>query len=158
MPDLPSEPQERSRKRATAKIMKRARTVQLSMLPKTPAIEGLDLFAHYAPCDAVGGDFYDFVPVSPWEIGIVMGDVAGHGVDAAADLVRERCRRTIARVVQDEDVGHGQDTPDRTAAAPRVTADSRRPGAAAVRAPRRRLTVGDGRHSVKRFPETGEGR
>jgi serine phosphatase RsbU (regulator of sigma subunit)/predicted ATPase len=86
MPDLPSEPQERSRKRATAKIMKRARTVQLSMLPKTPAIEGLDLFAHYAPCEAVGGDFYDFVPVSPWEIGIVMGDVAGHGVDAALTM------------------------------------------------------------------------
>lgn len=86
MPDLPSEPQERSRKRATAKIMKRARTVQLSMLPKMPAIEGLDLFAHYAPCEAVGGDFYDFVPVSPWEVGIVMGDVAGHGVDAALTM------------------------------------------------------------------------
>lgn len=86
MPDLPSEPLERSRKRATAKIMKRARTVQLSMLPKTPAIEGLDLFAHYAPCEAVGGDFYDFVPVSPWEVGIVMGDVAGHGVDAALTM------------------------------------------------------------------------
>src|SRR5690606_19337966 len=66
------------KKRATAKVMKRARTVQLSMLPKMPAIEGLDLHAHYAPCEAVGGDFYDFVPVSPWEIGIVMGDVAGH--------------------------------------------------------------------------------
>ncbi|CAG0929026.1 partial Phosphoserine phosphatase RsbU, partial [Planctomycetaceae bacterium] len=87
MNDLPSsESQEKSRKRATTKIMKRARTVQLSMLPKTPAIEGLDLFAHYAPCEAVGGDFYDFVPVSPWEIGIVMGDVAGHGVDAALTM------------------------------------------------------------------------
>lgn len=56
------------------------------MLPKMPAIEGLDLFAHYAPCEAVGGDFYDFVPVSPWEIGIVLGDVAGHGVDAALTM------------------------------------------------------------------------
>lgn len=74
------------KKRATAKVMKRARTVQLSMLPKMPAIEGLDLHAHYAPCEAVGGDFYDFVPVSPWEIGIVMGDVAGHGVDAALTM------------------------------------------------------------------------
>jgi predicted ATPase len=74
------------KKRATAKVMKRARTVQLSMLPKMPAIEGLDLYAHYAPCEAVGGDFYDIVPVSPWEIGIVMGDVAGHGVDAALTM------------------------------------------------------------------------
>lgn len=81
------------KKRATAKVMKRARTVQLSMLPKMPAIEGLDLHAHYAPCEAVGGDFYDFVPVSPWEIGIVMGDVAGHGVDAA--LTMAMAKKTI---------------------------------------------------------------
>ncbi len=87
---MPESPQnERPRvptRRATSKVMKRARTVQLSMLPKTPSIEGLDLFAHYAPCEAVGGDFYDFVPVSPWEIGIVMGDVSGHGVDAALTM------------------------------------------------------------------------
>ena len=73
-------------RRETAKVMKRARAVQLSMLPKTPSIEGLDLYAHYAPCEAVGGDFYDFVPVSPWELGIVIGDVAGHGVDAALTM------------------------------------------------------------------------
>ncbi len=87
MPELPNSERARTpTKRETTKVMKRARTVQLSMLPKTPSIEGLDLFAHYAPCEAVGGDFYDFVPVSPWEIGIVMGDVAGHGVDAALTM------------------------------------------------------------------------
>ena len=84
MNDLPPSEQGRGApKRHTARLMKRARTVQLSMLPKMPVIDGLDLHAHYQPCEAIGGDFYDFVSVSPWELGIVMGDVAGHGIDAA---------------------------------------------------------------------------
>ncbi|CAG0933569.1 partial Phosphoserine phosphatase RsbU, partial [Planctomycetaceae bacterium] len=73
-------------KRPTTRLLKRARTVQLSMLPKIPAIDGLDIQTHYQPCDAVGGDFYDFFSVSPWELGIVMGDVSGHGIDAALTM------------------------------------------------------------------------
>ncbi|CAG0931519.1 partial Putative HTH-type transcriptional regulator, partial [Planctomycetaceae bacterium] len=63
--------------------MKRARAAQLGMLPKAPVIPGLEIHTYYEACDALGGDFYDFVALSPYELGIVMGDVSGHGIDAA---------------------------------------------------------------------------
>jgi sigma-B regulation protein RsbU (phosphoserine phosphatase) len=36
-----------------------------------------------SPASSIGGDFYDFVPISRDELGIVIGDVSGHGVQAA---------------------------------------------------------------------------
>jgi len=34
-------------------------------------------------CGSVGGDFYDFIPVNPEQMVVVVGDVVGHGVRAA---------------------------------------------------------------------------
>ncbi len=69
--------------RRDAASMKRARAAQLGMLPKAPSIPGLEIHTFYEACDALGGDFYDFIALSPYELGIVMGDVSGHGIDAA---------------------------------------------------------------------------
>src|SRR5688572_3874171 len=63
--------------------LQRARNVQLSMLPEIPAIESLEIAAHYRPCDTLGGDFYDFITVDQWRLGIVVADVSGHGAAAA---------------------------------------------------------------------------
>ncbi|MHC4842050.1 MAG: SpoIIE family protein phosphatase, partial [Planctomycetota bacterium] len=63
--------------------LKRARSIQLGMLPDVPTIPGLDFHVHYSACDELGGDFYDFVEVGPFELGIVVADVSGHGLDAA---------------------------------------------------------------------------
>ncbi|MBI4612074.1 MAG: serine/threonine-protein phosphatase [Planctomycetes bacterium] len=60
-----------------------ARRKQLQMLPALPKIEGFEFLAVYRPCASVGGDFYDFVQVSPTAVGVVVGDVSGHGMDAA---------------------------------------------------------------------------
>jgi tetratricopeptide (TPR) repeat protein len=61
----------------------RARAVQLGMLPDPPVVQGLQFHVHYSACDGVGGDFYDFLAISPSELGIVVADVSGHGLDAA---------------------------------------------------------------------------
>jgi len=64
-----------------------ARTLQESLLPaELPQIPGWQIAAFYRPAgrgNEVGGDFYDF-----WEVGgdwmMMIGDVTGKGIDAAA--------------------------------------------------------------------------
>jgi signal transduction histidine kinase/serine phosphatase RsbU (regulator of sigma subunit)/DNA-binding response OmpR family regulator len=67
-----------------------ARTLQESMLPATlPATDVLDVAWAYLPATedlAIGGDWYDVVPVGPDRYAVVIGDVVGHGVDAAATM------------------------------------------------------------------------
>lgn len=61
-----------------------ARTVQLGFLPQTvPVVEGYEFYSHYSPAQTVGGDYYDFVPLSDGRVAVVLGDVAGKGVPAA---------------------------------------------------------------------------
>jgi sigma-B regulation protein RsbU (phosphoserine phosphatase) len=63
--------------------MKEARSKQLRLLPQTPQVPGYDFAFIYRPCDDVGGDFYDFVKVDDGKIGLAIGDIAGHGIEAA---------------------------------------------------------------------------
>ena len=55
----------------------RARAVQLGMLPDAPVLPELEIGVHYEACEELGGDFYDFIQVSPTELGIVLADVSG---------------------------------------------------------------------------------
>ncbi|MCF6735667.1 SpoIIE family protein phosphatase [Blastococcus sp. KM273129] len=59
------------------------RTLLLEQLPEVP---GVDLAARYLPSadDVVGGDWYDLVPLPGGRVSVVLGDVAGHGLAAAA--------------------------------------------------------------------------
>ena len=76
-----------------------AETLQRSLLPDAvPEIPGWEAATMYRPATAydeveVGGDFYDFVRTPTGWI-VVLGDVAGRGVDAAAmtSLVRHAVR------------------------------------------------------------------
>lgn len=64
--------------------MRAATQIQRSILPRSnPEIGSFDLAVRYAPMTAVAGDFYDFVQIRPGCLGIVVADVAGHGVPAA---------------------------------------------------------------------------
>jgi len=61
-----------------------AKRIQTSILPRTtPKVGGFDIAVRYAPMAEVAGDFYDFVLAGPTSLGIVVADVAGHGVPAA---------------------------------------------------------------------------
>jgi sigma-B regulation protein RsbU (phosphoserine phosphatase) len=67
--------------------MNLAMEVQQNLLPKKmPQIKGLEIAARSIYCDETGGDLYDFLEVdngNGGRIGIVVGDVSGHGIPAA---------------------------------------------------------------------------
>lgn len=61
-----------------------ARNVQITFLPRiTPEIKGLEIASLCLPAREVGGDYYDFIEISPTELGVVIGDVSGKGISAA---------------------------------------------------------------------------
>jgi serine phosphatase RsbU (regulator of sigma subunit) len=69
-----------------------AMELQRSLVPAAlPVIPGVELAARYRPGKAsVGGDWYDVFSLPSGETGIVMGDVAGHGLPAAVVMGRMR--------------------------------------------------------------------
>src|SRR3712207_1490866 len=62
-------------------------TLQESLLPdRLPEVAGLTFAARYRPGQgsAVGGDWYDVVPLPSGGVALVMGDVVSHGIRAAS--------------------------------------------------------------------------
>lgn len=79
-----------------------AETLQAGLLPKAlPAIPGVSVAARYMTAThgaEVGGDFYDVFRTEGGGWGLVLGDVCGKGVDAAAVTAAARhCVRLAAR-------------------------------------------------------------
>jgi sigma-B regulation protein RsbU (phosphoserine phosphatase) len=72
---------ERAKQREHA--MKEARSKQLRLLPEVPELAGFEFARLYKPCDAVGGDFYAFFRTSDDAQAIAIGDISGHGIEAA---------------------------------------------------------------------------
>jgi phosphoserine phosphatase RsbU/P len=61
-----------------------ARTIQMSILPRTPPrVKGIEIATVYTPATEVAGDFYDFIAVDEEHLGVLVADVSGHGVPAA---------------------------------------------------------------------------
>ena len=61
-----------------------ATKVQQALLPQhVPDIPGLELAAFSRPADIVGGDYFDFFRFQDETHGLVIGDVAGHGMSAS---------------------------------------------------------------------------
>src|SRR4051812_47325694 len=78
-----------------------ADTMQRSLLPRVyPKLEGIevgDVYESSARLD-VGGDVYDFLTLDDGRLAVVLGDVTGHGIDAAADMAMAKfVFRSLAR-------------------------------------------------------------
>lgn len=69
-------------------------TLQRSLLPGAPPdLPGLEIAARYQPAQAsseVGGDWYDVIQLPDDKTALVVGDVMGSGIDAAATMGRLR--------------------------------------------------------------------
>ena len=69
-------------------------TLQRALLPQSrPQMAGIEFAARYEPAAVgleVGGDWYEVIPRSDGSIGVVMGDIAGRGIHAAAVMGRVR--------------------------------------------------------------------
>ncbi|MGY4984673.1 SpoIIE family protein phosphatase [Streptomyces nigrescens] len=67
-------------------------TLQRSLLPQTlPEQSALEVAHRYLPAHAgVGGDWFDVIPLPGARVALVVGDVVGHGLHAAATMGRLR--------------------------------------------------------------------
>ncbi|MGW7267097.1 SpoIIE family protein phosphatase [Streptomyces sp. NPDC054842] len=67
-------------------------TLQRSLLPGVlPELSALEVGHRYLPAQAgVGGDWYDVIPLPGARVALVVGDVVGHGLHAAATMGRLR--------------------------------------------------------------------
>lgn len=77
--------------------------LQRSLLPQTlPQLTALDMAYRYLPADSkagVGGDWFDVIALPGARVGLVVGDVVGHGLRAAATMGRLRTSvRVLARL------------------------------------------------------------
>ncbi|MET9505517.1 SpoIIE family protein phosphatase [Streptomyces sp. NPDC006622] len=70
-----------------------AETMQRHLLPQLPMVPGLEMTARYVPAphaSSVGGDWYDAFALAPGAHALVIGDVVGHDLDAAAGMAQVR--------------------------------------------------------------------
>lgn len=82
--------------------------LQRSLLPRIPRLEGLEVVSRYLPAAKgveVGGDWVDLVPLSAGRVALVVGDVMGKGIRAAAVMGQ---LRTAIRSYASLDLSPGQ--------------------------------------------------
>lgn len=66
------------------KERKISRDILMQSLPKTiPDVKNLQMQIFIQPMKDVGGDFYEYFSPNPYELGIVLCDVSGHGIPAS---------------------------------------------------------------------------
>ncbi|HEX4965896.1 MAG TPA: PP2C family protein-serine/threonine phosphatase [Thermoanaerobaculia bacterium] len=68
-------------------IFEQARKIQASILPKrVPEYGDFDIFGRSEPIEGVGGDYFDYIPVTDKILGLSVADVSGHGLPAALQV------------------------------------------------------------------------
>ena len=76
-----------------------AKEVQTSLMPEgDPESPNTDISGWNLPCDATGGDYYDFVELDDGRLAIVLGDVTGHGLGPA--LIMAATRSYLRSIIQ----------------------------------------------------------
>ena len=74
-----------------------AREIQSHLFPKAaPQLPGFDIAGASFPAAAAGGDYFDFVPMADDGVGLVVGDVTGHGIGPALLMAETRAYVRIA--------------------------------------------------------------
>ncbi|MFE4537910.1 SpoIIE family protein phosphatase [Streptomyces scopuliridis] len=96
--------------------------LQRDLLPRhLTGGDAVEVASRYLPADTedgVGGDWFDVIPLSGARVALVVGDVVGHGINAAATMGRLRTAvHTLANMdlPPDELLAHLDDTIDRLA-------------------------------------------
>jgi PAS domain S-box-containing protein len=82
-----------------------ALALQRAMLPRRPAaLAAVETVSRYLPAgngSRTGGDWFDVIPLPGARVGLVIGDVVGHGIAASATMGR---LRTAVRTLADIDL------------------------------------------------------
>jgi serine phosphatase RsbU (regulator of sigma subunit)/predicted ester cyclase len=96
----------RERERVEQELRVAHRIQQASLPRAVPKLEGWEITYHYLPARQVGGDFYDFHPLSDGRLGLIIGDATGKGVPAA--LVMATTCGMLRAVAQSADYSPGE--------------------------------------------------
>ena len=97
---------------AVSKLRDTSHILQQAMLSEPPDVAGVEICVRYRPAgardgDEAGGDWYDVFPLPGGDLAVVVGDVVGHGTEAAATMGQLRAMlRGLAY--------HNDEQPDRT--------------------------------------------
>ncbi len=82
-----------------------AREIQQRLFPKgAPALPGFDIAGSSYPAEATGGDYFDYLPMLHERLGVIVGDVTGHGVGPALLMAETRAYLRVL-TGRREDVG-----------------------------------------------------
>ncbi len=101
---LEQEMRERERVEQELRVAQR---IQHALLPRDlPELEGWKIAYDYRPAREVGGDFYDFLPLSDGRLGVIIGDVSGKGIPAA--LVMANTQSVLRAVARRGDIAPGR--------------------------------------------------
>ncbi|HWX55560.1 MAG TPA: GAF domain-containing SpoIIE family protein phosphatase [Verrucomicrobiae bacterium] len=98
---------ERLQKERALREQDEARVIQSALLPPShPSLPGYSVEGQCLQVRAVGGDWYDYVPLDEHRVGIVLGDVCGKGMAAALlmSATRSIVRRNSATGIPPADV------------------------------------------------------
>lgn len=61
-----------------------AAKIQLDLLPRNnPGLHGYDIYARTIAAQSIGGDYFDFIPMSDGRMALCLGDVSGKGLPAS---------------------------------------------------------------------------
>ncbi len=64
--------------------MQLANQVQRGFLPlEPPKLDSYEFFDYYRPAKYVGGDYFDYIPLTNGSLAIILGDVSGKGISAS---------------------------------------------------------------------------
>ena len=80
-----------------------ASAIQGGLMPRIPSnVPGFDLFGWYESAERTSGDFFDFVKVRDGSLGVVVGDVTGHGIGPALITASAQASlRSLLRLAED---------------------------------------------------------
>jgi sigma-B regulation protein RsbU (phosphoserine phosphatase) len=89
--------------RATQAEFRIAQEIQQKLFPsQSPRLPGFDIAGATFPADCTGGDYFDFIPMVDRGLGVVVGDVSGHGLGPALLMIETRAiLRSLALTVGD---------------------------------------------------------
>jgi sigma-B regulation protein RsbU (phosphoserine phosphatase) len=72
------------KQRTMERDLELAREVQRAFLPEgPPQLAGYEFYSYYQAANEIGGDYFDYIPLSDGRLAIIVADVVGHGVAAA---------------------------------------------------------------------------
>lgn len=76
-----------------------ARTIQQRLYPqRPPCLPGYDLAGATQPADETGGDYFDYLAMDGGDVGLVVGDVSGHGMGPALIMAETRAYLRVVAI------------------------------------------------------------